>query len=155
MVSPAFQASHNHCLLFHYKVWMPEFTGHLRRFPELAIYISETSHVFSGSKVWGSNGTGEGLVQIPVWARSGAIYRLSFVGITISPNTTVIKLAKVELNLGNCSTLYSNSSLEADEIYDSSSKCELHNENINVYCDGVDLTSILPFHIDLTNGLLI
>ena len=145
MVSPPFTASQNYCLHFHYKVWMSEsVSGHnghepkwpkpkqpqtfstevLERSPELEVYLSQCSHVFSGRKVWGSDGTGEGLAQIPVWARPGALYRISFVGITYNPLTTLINVANVRLDQDECSSRC-DGLVSRDEIYDSSAACKV------------------------------
>ena len=124
MASPAFPATQIYCFLFHYKVWISEFTKEPERLPELEIYISETSHVFSGRKVWGSDGTGEGLVQFPIQAKPGANYRISFVGLAYKPSTSLIQVASVKLNPGNCSS--SCSGIEcSDRMYDIGTKCEL------------------------------
>ena len=133
MISAEFEASHNYCFLFHYHVWMSEISRAQTRLPELEIYISETSHVFSGRKVWGSNGPGEGLVQIPVWSKPGAIYRISFVGIANNPRSTLIKVANVTLNQGECLSLDCDSSVCADEIYASTSDCELFVKHLRCY----------------------
>ena len=125
MVSPSFPGLRNYCLLFRYKVWMSEFTRQRARLPELNVYISETSHVFSGWKIWGSNGTGEGLVQIPIAESPETIYRITFAGITNSPNTTTIQLAKVELNQAQCYPWKSNNPVSAEEKHISNTTCKL------------------------------
>ena len=124
MVSPAFEVRHNKCFLFHYIVWLSESNRQLGRVPELKVYISETAHVFSGWKVWGSNGAGEGLVQIPIWAKPGATYRISFVGIIDDPSTTLIKVANAKLDQGECNSLNCDSTVCADETDISTTKCE-------------------------------
>ena len=124
MISPAFEVRQNKCFLFYYNVWMSESNRQLGRSPELEVYISETSHVFSGWKVWGSNGAGEGLVQIPLWAKTGATYRISFVGIINNPSTTLIKVANAKLNQGECNSLNCDSTICADETDISTTKCE-------------------------------
>ena len=125
MVTPTFEVRRNKCFLFHYYVWMSEFNRELRRSPELEVYISETSHVFSGWKVWRSNGTGEGLVQIPIWEKPGATYRISIVGMTNNPRTTLIKVANAKLDQGECYSLKCDNTLCADEKDISTTECEL------------------------------
>ena len=125
MLSPPFAAEQNYCFLFHYKVWVSEPIEALERSPELEIYLSQTSHAFSGWKIWGSNGTGEGLAQITVWARPGALYRISFVAITYNPLTTLINVANVKLYRGECNSTICNGSMCADKIYNSSTACKL------------------------------
>ena len=124
MVSPPFTASQNYCFRFHYKVWVSESIEVLERSPELGVYLSQSSHAFSGWKVWGSNGTGEGLAQIPVWARPGALYRISFVTITYDPLNTLVKVANVKMDQGECYSLICEDPLCAEEIYHSSTACK-------------------------------
>ena len=103
MLSPPFDASRNHCLLFDYKVWMAEYSRTYAPSPRLEVYLSPSSHVYSGSLVWGSNGTEEGQAQLSLWARSGAVsHRLAIVGVIGDPATTLINIANVQLNDGNC-----------------------------------------------------
>ena len=102
MLSPPFDVSKNQCLSFDYKVWVPQYIPENWPPPRLDVYISASSHVFSGWKVWGSNGTGEGHVQIPVQAEPDATFRISFVGVIGDPATTLINVANVALNSGHC-----------------------------------------------------
>ena len=124
MISPEFHASQNYCFSFQYEIWMSEFTKQPQGLPKLEIYISETSHAFSGRRIWKSNGTGDGLVQIPISARHQGTSRISFVGITNNRVTARIKVANVELSQGKCLSLNCDNSMCADESYDSDSQCE-------------------------------
>ena len=123
MVSPPFAASQNYCLHFHYKVWVSESTEVLERSPELEVYLSQSSHAFSGRKVWGSNGTGEGLVQIPVWARPDTLYRISFVAVTYDP-LALITVANVRIGQGESFSRNCDQPVCIDEVYDSNTECE-------------------------------
>ena len=103
MLSPPFDALRDHCLLFDYKVWMAQYSSEYAPSPRLEIYLSPASHMYSGSKVWGSNSTGEGHAQIEISARPGAILqRVAFVGVVGDPDTTLIVVANVRMEEGSC-----------------------------------------------------
>ena len=116
MLSPPFDASRNNCLLFDYKVWMAEYSKVSAPSPRLEVYLNPSSHKYSGSLVWGSNGTGEGHVQISVWTRPGAVLqRLAFIGVVGDPSTTLISMANVQLNEGRCEEVSCGETLCSDD----------------------------------------
>ena len=105
MVSPPFDGHLDHCLQFDYKVWMsPHMLVNMPP-PRLEVYISGSKHVYSGWMLWSSNGIGEGHVQVSIRAQTGAMYRISFVGVVGHPDTTLISVANIHMNKGNCTNL--------------------------------------------------
>ena len=103
LVSPAFDALRNHCLVFDYKVWMAAYSYGYAPPPRLEVYLNPAVHAYSGSQIWTSNGTGEGHMKISLWARPRVVlYRVSFVGIIGDPDSTLIVIANVVLNEGSC-----------------------------------------------------
>ena len=103
VVSPPVDASRNYCLSFDYKVWMAKYSGDNAPPPRLEVYISQAKHVYSGLKMWSSNGTGEGHAQLSICTTPVAvIYRVSFVGVVGDPGTTLIAVANVQLEEYSC-----------------------------------------------------
>ena len=102
MVSPSFDAHVDHCLLFDYKVWVSRHTLTDTPAPRLEVYVSGSSHVYSGRMLWTSNGTGEGHAQISISAQPWSLQRISFIGIIGDPASTAINVANILLNEGGC-----------------------------------------------------
>ena len=121
MVSPPFYAHVDHCLLFDYKIWASPHTLVHTPAPRLEIYISGSNHVYSGRKMWTSNGTGEGQVQLFVFAQPKSVQMISFVGIVGDRESTSISVANIVLNGQRCTV----------------SDCGQHN------CDGSSTVSLL------------
>ena len=100
--SPSFNGQGNHCLSFDYKVWVSRL-GLVNTFaPRLELYTRTSRHVYSGWKLWTSNGTGEGHVQIPVQNQAGSTNWISFKGVVGHPDTTLISVANIRLNQDKC-----------------------------------------------------
>ena len=102
MVSPPFDAQVDHCLVFDYKVWASPHTLVNTPAPRLEVYLSDSSHVYFGWKLWTSKGTTEGHAQISIWAKPASVQRVSFVGIIGDPESTSIRVANIQLNEANC-----------------------------------------------------
>ena len=80
--------------------------------PRLEVYIRTARHVYSGWKLWTSNGTGDGHAQVSVQMQADLTYWISFVGVVGHPETTLITVASIHLNQTNCTGM-----VGADEIY--------------------------------------
>ena len=100
--SPAFNVQENHCLSFDYKVWVSALGLENTPAPRLEVYIRISRHLFSGWKLWTSNGTGEGHAQISIRGQADSTYRISFVGVVGHPETTLISVANIQLREGSC-----------------------------------------------------
>ena len=75
--------------------------------PRLEVYIRTARHVYSGWKLWTSNGTGDGHAQITVQTQADLTYWISFVGVVGHPETTFITMASIRMNQTNCTRLFS------------------------------------------------
>ena len=106
MSSPSFDGQGNHCLSFDYKVWASSLGLINMPAPRLEVYMRTSMHVYSGWKLWTSNGTGDGHVQISVWAQGGLTYWISFVGVVGHPDTTSISVANIWLHHRSCSGVF-------------------------------------------------
>ena len=102
MVSPPFDAQVDHCLVFDFKVWASPHTLVNTPAPRLEVYLSDSSHVYSGWKLWTSNGTKEGHAQISILAQPASVQRVSFVGIIGDPESTSIRVANIQLSDDSC-----------------------------------------------------
>ena len=100
--SPSFEGQGDLCLSFDYKVWVSRLGLVNTPPPRLEVYIRISRHVYSGWKLWASNGTGEGHAQLSVWAQAQWTYWISFVGVVGHPETTLISVANIRLNQDNC-----------------------------------------------------
>ena len=102
--SPSFDGEEDLCLSFDYKVWVSRLGLVNTPPPRLEVYIRESRHVYSGSQLWTSNGTGEGHQQISVRTQTGSPYWITFVGVVGHPDTTLITVANIQLSQDNCIT---------------------------------------------------
>ena len=102
--SPSFTGQGVHCLAFDYKVWVSRMGLVNMPAPRLELYIRISRHVYSGWKLWTSNGTGDGHIQISVQTRAKSTYWISFVGVVGHLDTTLISVANIRLNEDKCNT---------------------------------------------------
>ena len=94
MSTPEFNASKSYCLRFDYNLFpMPSVLG---------VYARTSNHVNTGRKLWFTENTGYDRVQVQIWPKSTAILIIDFIAIIADPETTVIKVASVQLNEGIC-----------------------------------------------------
>ena len=104
MSSPSFKGQGNHCLTFDYKVWVSPLGLKNMAAPRLEVNIRTSRHVYSGWKLWTSNGTGDGHTHITLWAQAGSTHWISFVGVVGHSDTTLISVANIRQNEGGCAS---------------------------------------------------
>ena len=127
MSTPSFSTILTHCITFDYAI----VTSHTKT--ALDIYIRSRHYMLSGSKIWGSLGTQNGTVSVPVW--NDPLQResqLDFIGVQMATGLLMIKISNVVFKTGNCENI------NEVECHDSEFRCRDRQKCITVeaMCNG-------------------